>query len=89
MDKQLCSIIDYAIWIRTPLQPTKDVYIHIAKDVETKFKSSIYKFNDNYLKEKKQKNNWINERLIGCKNNGRVCYIETKKMQYLIDDNDK
>ena len=55
MDKQPYNIIDYAIWIQTPLQSTKDVYIHIAKDVETKFKSSIYKFNDHYLKGKNKK----------------------------------
>ena len=53
----------------------KDIYIDIAKDVETRFNTSNYEF-ERPLQKKKYEKNSINGKWIRQKKNDRACCIE-------------
>ena len=57
MKKRLCWVDtdSFIVYIKT-----KDIYVHIAKDVETRFVASNY--HKPLTKERNEKSNWINER---------------------------
>ena len=67
---------NYVTWIIVYIK-TKDIYVDIAKLVETRFDTS------NYELEKplpKGKSHWINEKRIKWENNERVCSIKNKNI---------
>ena len=64
---------------------TEDIYSDIAKDVETRFEASNCKLDRPLLKRKKK--NIIG--LMKYEFCGSVCWIETKNIQLVTDDNDE
>ena len=59
---------------------TYDIYKDIMKDVETRIDASNYYLERPLLKGKNEKSNWINERWIRWKNNGKICWTKSKNL---------
>ena len=54
---------------------TENIYVNVAKYVETKIDTSNYELDRPLPNRKKLKSNWINEKWNRWKNNDRVCCI--------------
>ena len=68
---------------------TENIYVDIAKDVETRFDTSNYKV-ERPLPRAKLKKYWINERWIRWENYESLSYaLRPKTYSNLIDDNDE